>query len=120
MLQFGGKRDKFMHNHYADFELYSAGAARLRARERTFYYDRPELLDLWRARAQWEDPDSFHRTDGIRGDADVINDRFYRDLAFGTGGCEVIGAGSNRMNIYTIRRATKRPGGLHQRRRPSF
>ena len=37
-----------------------------------------------------------------------IEDAFYRDLAFGTGGLRgVIGAGSNRMNIYTIRRATQ-------------
>ena len=44
-----------------------------------------ELFDLWRARAV-EDPDLLTELDGIRGDADAINDRFYRDLAFGTGG----------------------------------
>lgn len=34
-------------------------------------------------------------------------DRFYRDLAFGTGGLRgVIGAGTNRMNVYTVGRAT--------------
>ena len=61
-----------------------------------------ELFDLWRARAV-EDPDLLTELDGIRGDADAINDRFYRDLAFGTGGLRgVIGAGSNRMNIYTL------------------
>ena len=66
-----------------------------------------ELFDLWRTRAV-EDPDLLTELDGIRGDADAINDRFYRDLAFGTGGLRgVIGAGSNRMNIYTIRRATQ-------------
>ena len=37
-----------------------------------------------------------------------IQDRFYKDLAFGTGGLRgVIGAGSNRMNIYTVRKATQ-------------
>ena len=37
-----------------------------------------------------------------------IQDRFYKDLAFGTGGLRgVIGAGTNRMNIYTVRRATQ-------------
>ena len=51
-----------------------------------------ELFDLWRARAV-EDPDLLTELDGIRGDADAINDRFYRDLAFGTGGLRgVIGA----------------------------
>ena len=66
-----------------------------------------ELFDLWRARAV-EDPDLLTELDGIRSDADAINDRFYRDLAFGTGGLRgVIGAGTNRMNIYVVRQATQ-------------
>ncbi len=37
-----------------------------------------------------------------------IYDRFYRELEFGTGGLRgVLGAGTNRMNIYTVRRATQ-------------
>ena len=37
-----------------------------------------------------------------------IEDRFYKDLAFGTGGLRgVIGAGTNRMNIYTVRKASQ-------------
>ena len=37
-----------------------------------------------------------------------IEDRFYRDLEFGTGGLRgIMGAGTNRMNVYTIRRATQ-------------
>lgn len=37
-----------------------------------------------------------------------IKDRFYKNLEFGTGGLRgVIGAGTNRMNIYTVRRATQ-------------
>ncbi len=44
----------------------------------------------------------------VEGDTDAINDRFYRDLAFGTGGLRgVIGAGTNRMNLYTVRKATQ-------------
>ena len=40
-------------------------------------------------------------------DQGEISDRFYKDLEFGTGGLRgVLGAGSNRMNIYTVRRAT--------------
>ena len=39
---------------------------------------------------------------------DAIRDRFYRNLEFGTGGLRgVIGAGTNRMNIYTVRHATQ-------------
>ena len=44
----------------------------------------------------------------IAGDAKEIEDRFYKDLDFGTGGLRgVIGAGTNRLNIYTIRKATQ-------------
>ena len=44
----------------------------------------------------------------IAGDEDAITDRFYRELEFGTGGLRgVIGAGTNRMNIYNIRKATQ-------------
>ena len=44
----------------------------------------------------------------IRNDEAAITDRFYRDLAFGTGGLRgVLGAGTNRMNVYNIRRATQ-------------
>lgn len=44
----------------------------------------------------------------IAGDSDAVTDRFYRDLEFGTGGLRgVIGAGTNRMNLYTVRKATQ-------------
>lgn len=44
----------------------------------------------------------------IENDNSEIQERFYRDLEFGTGGLRgIIGAGSNRMNIYTVRRATQ-------------
>ncbi|SEA13169.1 phosphoglucomutase [Lachnospiraceae bacterium NK3A20] len=44
----------------------------------------------------------------IRNDEAEVTDRFYRDLAFGTGGLRgVVGAGTNRMNIYTVRKATQ-------------
>ncbi len=44
----------------------------------------------------------------IAADAAEIEDRFYRRLEFGTGGLRgVIGAGTNRMNIYTVRQATQ-------------
>ena len=44
----------------------------------------------------------------IAGDEAEITDRFYKDLEFGTGGLRgMLGAGSNRMNIYTVRKATQ-------------
>ena len=45
---------------------------------------------------------------GIAGDEKEIEERFYMDLEFGTAGLRgVIGAGTNRMNIYTVRKATQ-------------
>lgn len=44
----------------------------------------------------------------IAGNDAEIRDRFYKDLEFGTGGLRgVVGAGTNRMNLYTVRRATQ-------------
>lgn len=44
----------------------------------------------------------------IAEDKNEIEERFYRDLEFGTGGLRgIIGAGTNRMNIYTVRKATQ-------------
>lgn len=45
---------------------------------------------------------------GVEGDEEQIYDRFYRALEFGTAGLRgVLGAGTNRMNIYTVRVATQ-------------
>ena len=44
----------------------------------------------------------------IANDEEAINDRFYKELAFGTGGLRgVLGVGSNRMNIYTVGKASR-------------
>lgn len=44
----------------------------------------------------------------IKDNETEIRDRFYKDLEFGTGGLRgVVGAGTNRMNLYTVRRATQ-------------
>ena len=44
----------------------------------------------------------------IRNNEDEVEDRFYKELEFGTGGLRgVIGAGTNRMNKYTVRKATQ-------------
>lgn len=44
----------------------------------------------------------------IANDENEINERFYKDLEFGTGGLRgIIGAGTNRMNVYTVRKATQ-------------
>lgn len=44
----------------------------------------------------------------IKDDEKEITERFYRELEFGTGGLRgILGAGTNRMNIYTVRKATQ-------------
>ncbi|MDE7121369.1 MAG: phospho-sugar mutase, partial [Oscillospiraceae bacterium] len=66
-----------------------------------------ELYDNWCQKAV-DDPDLQTELASVQGNEAEIRDRFYRDLEFGTGGLRgVIGAGSNRMNVYTIRRATQ-------------
>lgn len=66
-----------------------------------------ELYKLWLEKAV-DDADLQTELKGIEGDDEAIKDRFYRNLEFGTGGLRgVIGAGTNRLNVYTIRRATQ-------------
>ena len=69
--------------------------------------DYQQQLTRWLERAG-EDPDLIAELHQVKDDPKAVADRFYRDLAFGTGGLRgVIGAGTNRMNIYTVRRATQ-------------
>ena len=66
-----------------------------------------ELYDLWRKNAVL-DPDLIAELGEIEGKDDEILDRFYKCLEFGTGGLRgVIGAGTNRMNVYTVGQATQ-------------
>lgn len=66
-----------------------------------------ELYDLWLKKAA-EDTDLTKELENIKGNDDEIYDRFYRELEFGTAGLRgIIGAGTNRMNIYVVRHATQ-------------
>lgn len=54
------------------------------------------------------DQDTKNELLAIRNDEKEVEDRFYKELEFGTGGLRgVIGAGTNRMNVYTVRKATQ-------------
>lgn len=54
------------------------------------------------------DPDVVRQLAAMKGKEDQIQDAFYRDLAFGTGGLRgVIGAGTNRMNVHTVAKASQ-------------
>lgn len=66
-----------------------------------------ELYKQW-CTDDYFDEDTKAELAAIKDDAAEIEDRFYRQLEFGTGGLRgVIGAGTNRMNIYTVRQATQ-------------
>lgn len=55
-----------------------------------------------------EDPDVSAELRAIQGDEQSIEDAFYRDLEFGTGGLRgIIGAGTNRMNVHTVAGASQ-------------
>lgn len=63
--------------------------------------------NLWLEKAV-EDEDLIKELKSIEGDEKEIYERFYRSLEFGTAGLRgVIGAGTNRMNIYVVRQATQ-------------
>ena len=64
-----------------------------------------QLLNQWLIMAK-DEKDLMDELNQAKEDKKALEDRFYQDLAFGTGGMRgVIGAGRNRMNIFTIRRA---------------
>ena len=66
-----------------------------------------ELYTIWKTRLQ-NNPDFSAELNAIAQDDAEITDRFYRDLSFGTAGLRgVLGLGTNRMNIFTVRRTTQ-------------
>ena len=66
-----------------------------------------DTYDFWMT-DDYFDEDTKKELAAIADDEAEIEDRFYRDLVFGTGGLRgVIGAGTNRMNFYTVRKATQ-------------
>ena len=65
------------------------------------------LYALWKEKAV-ADPDLQAELAAVEGDEEAILDRFYKNLEFGTAGLRgVIGAGTNRMNVYTVNQATQ-------------
>lgn len=65
------------------------------------------LYALWCEKAT-DDPDLVPELLSVQGNEEEILDRFYKNLEFGTAGLRgVIGAGTNRMNIYTVNQATQ-------------
>jgi len=66
-----------------------------------------EMYERW-LQQEMEDPDLAKELREISGDEKAVYERFYRELEFGTGGMRgILGAGTNRMNIYTVRKVTQ-------------
>ncbi len=66
-----------------------------------------ELYDLWLEKTQ-NDTQLKEELKAVEGNTQEIADRFYRNLEFGTAGLRgVLGAGTNRVNIYTINQVTQ-------------
>ena len=70
-------------------------------------------MDIKQTYNEWlenavEDKDLKAELESIKNNEDEIYDRFYTALKFGTAGLRgIIGAGTNRMNIYVVRQATQ-------------
>ena len=66
-----------------------------------------EMFEFW-LQDDYFDQETKNELLAIADNAEEVEDRFYKDLEFGTGGLRgVIGAGTNRMNFYTVRKATQ-------------
>lgn len=80
---------------------------------RKLYTDFFSKLNYMKKYSQWctnpaFDEETRHELLLIAGDEEEIKDRFYKDLEFGTAGLRgVIGNGTNRMNVYTVTKATQ-------------
>ncbi|MDY4921681.1 phospho-sugar mutase [Frisingicoccus sp.] len=69
--------------------------------------DYKEIYESWLANPYF-DEDTKAELLSIKTDDKEIKERFYKDLEFGTAGLRgIIGAGTNRMNIYTVRKTTQ-------------
>ncbi|MBQ7596554.1 MAG: phospho-sugar mutase, partial [Clostridia bacterium] len=66
-----------------------------------------ELYALWLEKTK-DYKEIYDELVSVKDNEDEILDRFYRNLEFGTGGLRgVIGAGTNRMNVFTVNQATQ-------------
>ncbi|NTV90622.1 MAG: phospho-sugar mutase [Clostridiales bacterium] len=69
--------------------------------------DSNSKFEFWRSNGYF-DVETRAELESIKDDKGEIEERFYKDLEFGTGGLRgIIGAGTNRINIYTIRKASQ-------------
>ena len=68
--------------------------------------DTKKLFELWLEKTKDNDEIQAELL-AVKDDGEQILDRFYKNLEFGTAGLRgVLGAGTNRMNVYTVNQAT--------------
>lgn len=66
-----------------------------------------QRYESWRSDPAFDEK-TRQELEAIKGNEKEIEDRFFQELTFGTGGLRgVLGAGTNRMNVYTLRKATQ-------------
>ena len=66
-----------------------------------------EKYNYWRTSETFDEA-TRQELENIKNDENEIKERFYKDLEFGTAGLRgIIGAGTNRMNKYTVTKATQ-------------
>ena len=88
-------------------DLVCTGMNEIRTKEASSMEFAEKRYAQWRAQ-ETLDPELRQELMAMQADEAKITDAFYRDLEFGTAGLRgVLGAGTNRMNIYVIRRATQ-------------
>ena len=79
--------------------------------------DYKEVYEQWIANPYFDEATK-EELKSIAEDENEIKERFYMDLEFGTAGLRgIIGAGTNRMNIYVVRRATQGACKLYRKSR---
>ena len=66
-----------------------------------------KLFSVWKEKAK-KDRDVAEELKNMEGDSEAVSEAFYKDLEFGTAGLRgIIGAGTNRLNVYTIGKASQ-------------
>jgi len=87
--------------------LYNVNYLIQRNREVFWNMDYKEIYNQWLENPYFDEATK-EELKAIKDDENEIKERFYMDLEFGTAGLRgIIGAGTNRMNIYVVRRATQ-------------
>ena len=94
-------KDKLNQKYIFDRDLFPV------RKQEVLFMDITASYNEWKKNAK-DDNDLIEELEKIKDNQDEIYERFYTELKFGTAGLRgIIGAGTNRMNVYTVRKATQ-------------